>query len=108
MSLIKRGKVSAKDVCILALLAKQCGATSPSTDLSFQIDAPSGHYQRHLTAALHLDEPLECAYTMEFPAREKHAIERTTIEIPALPSGRRNTTSIRLSAALRLVSKSGH
>ena len=77
--------MSAKDVCTIALLAKQCGATGPVTDLSFRSDAPSGHYQRHLTAVLNLDAPLERAYTMQIPAREKHTIERTTIEIPVMP-----------------------
>ena len=85
MSLNVRGKLSAKDVCTIALLAKQCGATGPVTDLSFRSDAPSGHYQRHLTAVLNLDAPLERAYTMQIPAREKHTIERTTIGIPVMP-----------------------
>ena len=85
MSLNVRGKLSAKDVCTIALLAKQCGATGPVTDLSCRSDAPSGHYQRHLTAVLNLDVPLERAYTMQVPAREKDTIERTTIEIPVMP-----------------------
>ena len=85
MSLNVRGKLSAKDVCTIALPAKQCGATGPVTDLSFRSDAPSGHYQRHLTAVLNLDVPLERACTMLVPAREKDTIERTTIEIPVMP-----------------------
>ena len=85
MSLNVRGKLSAKDVCTIALLAKQCGATGPVTDLSFRSDASSGHYQRRVTAALKLDEPLERAYTLQVPAREKDTIERTTIEIPVMP-----------------------
>ena len=85
VSLNVRGKLFAKDVCTIGLLAEQCGATGPVTDLSFRIDAPSGHSQRHLTAVLNLNVPLERAYTMQGPRREKDTIERTTIEIPVMP-----------------------
>ena len=65
--------------------SNECRATGPVTDFSFRSDAPSGHYQRHLTAVLILDVPLERAYTMQVPARQMDTIERTAFEIPVMP-----------------------
>ena len=47
-----KGKLSARDVCVLAYYAQHAGVTGPAVQYAFRPDAPSGHFQRHLDSVL--------------------------------------------------------
>ena len=48
-----RGRLGAKDVCLLSLFGKHAGPTGPAPEWAFHPDAAStGHYQRHLDKAV--------------------------------------------------------
>ena len=80
----QRGRLSAKDVCTIALYCKTLGIGSPVADLAFRLNAPSGHYNRHLKTVLKIDEALADSYTLGVPSYDKWENERFTLDIPVL------------------------
>ena len=77
-----KGRLSAKDVCTIATYAKAAGLTGPATEFAFRLNAPSGHYNRHLNRVLHIDEHMDDAYTLEVPGHDKYMLERTVHKLP--------------------------
>ena len=52
LSMLNRGALTAKAVCIISYFAFRAGALGYVKKLAHNPDAPSGHFQRHLDIAL--------------------------------------------------------
>ena len=68
------GRLSAKDVCTIAYLAKLCGLQGPATAFAFRPNAPTRHYNRHLNVCMKIDEVLYDSYTSQVPGHDKYAL----------------------------------
>ena len=79
------GRLSARDVCVLSYYAKHAGAVGPVGYMAFRVDAPTGHYNRHLRQVLHLEEEVSGSYSLSVPGHDKFELERTTHQIPTMP-----------------------
>lgn len=82
-----KGKLSAKDVCVIAYFATKAGLPKgPLADLAYNPAAQSGHFNRHLSRVLKLDsELMKGAYLLEVPGHDKFALSRTQAKLPVLP-----------------------
>ena len=79
------GRLSARDVCTLAHYSTVAGLGGPVATLSFRLDAPSGHYNRHFNSVLRFEDLLADAYILhDVPAHDKYNLARTTIDLPVL------------------------
>ena len=76
------GRLSAKDVCVLCHYATIAGLTGPATEFSFRLDAPTGHYNRHLNTVLKLNEAMSGSYTVSVPGQDKYELGRVSIPMP--------------------------
>ena len=85
MSLKIRGKISARDVCVLCFYARLAGITGPAVDMSFRPNAPSGHFQRHLDVVTELNSKLEDGYALPVPSYDKYILSRVELDIASLP-----------------------
>ena len=81
-----RGKLSAKDVCNICWYCKLAGIGGAAAELAMRPDAPSGHYNRHLTNRLKLDTHVQTACTVSVPGHDKYALDRTVHKIPGIPA----------------------
>ena len=79
-----KGKISARDVCVLSYYAKHAGLTGPAVDFAYKPSSPSGHFQRHLDRVLKIDSRVSDAYEFDVPKFERLRGERTTETIPSL------------------------
>ena len=80
-----KGVISAKQCCILAYWCHKAGAQGPVGDLSFRLDAPTGHYQRHLETVLQLRHHDERLYSMQIPGYDKKHAARCKIDVQISP-----------------------
>ena len=85
MSLKMRGKLSAKDVCVLCWYGSRCGLAKPGADLAFRPNAPSGHYQRHLDSVTEMSSKLKGACMIVVPSFDKYSMSRCVLNIPMIP-----------------------
>jgi hypothetical protein len=82
ISLKQTGRLSAKDVCVICHYATIAGLTGLATEFSFRLDAPTGHYNRHLNTVLKLNEAMSGSYTVSVPGQDKYALDRVSIPMP--------------------------
>ncbi len=80
-----KGRLSARDVCVLSFYAKHAGLQGPACDFAFRPSAPTGHFQRHLDSSLGGEGLLNDAYTLAVPSYDKYSLSRVVLDIPALP-----------------------
>jgi hypothetical protein len=96
------GKLSARDICVLAFYAKHAGLDSPATKLALGPHSPTGHYQRHIDRVLGLNTRLvEDEYLLPVPSFDKHALSRIVVDCPALPPHESLEAEIRGCPSLR-------
>ena len=79
-----KGKLSAKDICLIAWYAKIAGLTGAAADFAFRPNAPSGHYNRHVKSVLKLDEYVNGVYEVAVPGHDRYSMGRVTHQLPAL------------------------
>ena len=80
-----RGRLSARDVCVLSWFASQAGRKGPAESFAPRPDAPSGHYPGHLDTILPPSETMKNEYTLHVPSYDKYSLGRVVLETPALP-----------------------
>lgn len=80
-----KGRLSARDVCVLSFYASLAGLVGPACDFGFRPSAPTGHFQRHLDTIVGTNTKVEGAYMLTVPAYDKYGLSRTTIDIETIP-----------------------
>jgi hypothetical protein len=79
-----RGKLSARDVCLISWYAKLAGLTGAAADFAFRPSAPTGHYNRHFKAVLKLGMEVESSYTFAVPGHDRYSTDRMVHQVPAI------------------------
>ena len=79
-----KGKISARDVCVLSYYGKLAGLKGPAADFGYKPSSPSGHFQRHLDRVLKIDAQVGDAYEFDVPKFDRLLGERVTESIPSL------------------------
>ena len=86
LELKHKGKLSAKDVCVLCYWAARAGARGPAKRMSYPPNSQSGKFQPHLDRILGIARDLEeDEYVISTPGYDRHELSRVTLKIPALP-----------------------
>ena len=86
LHLKQRGKLSAKDVCVVAWWATGAGASGPVCQLAFPPDRQStGHYQRHIDNTLGSGLSEADHYLVAAPRFLQHSAAREVRSLPILP-----------------------
>ena len=86
MHLKYSGKLSAKDVCVVARWARDAGAQGRVTEMALNPDSQTGKFQAKLDRVLKVGKELgDDAYTLHVPGYDRYELSRTTLQIPALP-----------------------
>ena len=80
-----RGKLSAKDVCVLSWYASKGGLGGGCQELAYRPDAPSGHFQRRLDAVTWMSSKVDDAYIINLPSFDKYHASRCELRVPFLP-----------------------
>ena len=83
LDLLYKGKISAKDACLVFYWAHLSGAPDRVGQLGFPPNKPSGHYQRHLDCVLQTKMHGEW-YTVQVPGHNKHDQSRCVRPTPVL------------------------
>ena len=78
-----KGKLSAKDVCLLCFWAHRSGAPAKVGEIGFRPNAQSGQYQKHLDAVLETKMHSDW-YTVDVPVHNKHDQSRVIRKSPVL------------------------
>jgi len=78
--------LSAKQCCTIAYWCDKAGARGPVQQLAFRLDAPTGHYQRHLDAVLQTREEDERLYTLHAPGYDKKYASRQLLQFQVAPA----------------------
>ena len=85
MDLKTKGRLSARDVCVLSFFATRAGCVGPAKEVAHRPDAQTGHFQRHLDTLFPPSEAMTHQYILQVPAYDKYSLGRTTIPVPVLP-----------------------
>ena len=83
--MLNRGSLSAKAVCTLAFFATKAGAQGFVKRLSFNPDAASGHFQRHIDSVLLFSEDKKKLYELTCPGHTRYDKDRVTHTIHTVP-----------------------
>ena len=86
ISLLLRRALNAREFCEAMYLAGKAGVAE-AVPFGFRLDAPSGHYQRHLQATLpvYANERLEELYEFSVPAADGDSLGPTTHQMTGKP-----------------------
>jgi hypothetical protein len=98
-----KGKLSSRDVCIIAFLGKAAGLQGAATDFALRPSSSSGHFHRHFKKVLKLDAVVEGDYTLPVPGQARFSIERSLHPIPVLVP--HETLAAELAASPALVGR---
>ena len=79
------GKLSAKNVCLLAHWAHAAGAIGPCGSIAMAPGSPSGHYQRKLDKYLGTANDEKDLYWLSLPGKEKCDASRCALQHPVRP-----------------------
>ena len=81
-----RGRLSARDVCVLSFYAARGGLRGRAADLAYNPYAQTGKFQRHLDRVLGtlraIDDDL---YSLSVPGYDRFKASRADVIIPAIP-----------------------
>ena len=83
LDLLYKGRISAKDACLLCYWAHLSGAPDRVGKLGFPPNKASGAYQRHLDCVLQTKMHKEW-YTVQVPSHNKHDQSRSLRQTPVL------------------------
>ena len=85
LSLLNRGMLSAKHVCILSFFASKAGAQGFVCNLAKKPDSPSGHFQRHLDKELGWKDEVKDLYCLEAPGHNRYDKDRVVHKLDSIP-----------------------
>ena len=85
LSMLNRGALTAKAVCIISYFAFRAGALGYVKKLAHNPEAPSGHFQRHLDTVLAFSEEHKRLYELSSPGHNRHDKDRVNHRIWAMP-----------------------
>lgn len=85
LELKHKGVISARQLCTISYWASLAGADGPVNEFSFRLQAPTGHYARHLDSVLGTRQEDERLYTMRVPGYVKASASRETIDLVCCP-----------------------
>jgi hypothetical protein len=79
-----KGQMSARLVCIICHLASNAGAQGSVSQYAFRVDAPSGHYQRHIDSMSGVNMKREQAdmYKVPMARYAKYDVSRSKYDMP--------------------------
>ena len=85
LDLADESKISAKDVCVLCWYESKAGMSDDVRRIGFRLDAPSGHYQRHLDSVLDIAERQSQFYKLHVVCTRKQDDSRSTFDMCVVP-----------------------
>ena len=81
-----KGKLSARDICVIAYWGKLAGLVGAAAELAKSPDAQSGKYQAHLDKVLKINDAIvDDEYILRVPGYDKYGLTREIQPVPVLP-----------------------